>query len=132
MVQVPPPPTLLLEADGVKRRHLSPGKGLGTEGTVHCRAVLATVRHSAGLAFPGGRFFSGWRAGPPSAPFLWAPGSQTSFPSSRLVQKGRREPQVPWALQAGLLPSNSSLTENFPLGQLEGNVETWATLSFYR
>ena len=78
-----PRPFLLLEAEGVKWR-----EGLGTEGTVHCRAVLATVRRSARLAFPGGRFFSGWRAGPPSAPFLWAPGSQTSFPSSRLIQKG--------------------------------------------
>lgn len=71
----------------------------------------------------------GWA---PSAPFPWAPGSQTSFPSIHLIQKGRREPQVPWALQAGLVPPNSSLTKNFPLGQLEGNVETWATLSFYR
>ena len=50
-----PRPFLLLEAEGVKWR-----EGLGTEGTVHCRAVLATVRRSARLAFPGGRFFSGW------------------------------------------------------------------------
>lgn len=90
-----PCPFLLLEADGVKRRHLSPAQVLSTEGMVHCRAVLATGRHSAGLAFPGGRFFTGRRAGPPQHPSRGLLVPRPASPPSTLSRKDEGNRRCP-------------------------------------
>lgn len=131
-MQGPSCPFLWLEAAGVKQRHLAPGEGLGTEGTVLCRPVLATVRHSAGLAFPNGQFFSGQRAGPPQHPSCGLLAPRPASPPAALSRKDEGNRRCPGPSKQALLPANASLTENFPLGQLVGNVETWVTLSFYR
>ena len=58
-------------------------------------SVLATGRHSAGLAFPGGRFFTGRRAGPPQHPSRGLLVPRPASPPSTLSRKDEGNRRCP-------------------------------------
>lgn len=69
---------------------------------------------------------------PPQHPSCGLLAPRPASPPAALSRKDEGNRRCPGPSKQALLPANSSLTENFPLGQLVGNVEMWATLSFYR